>query len=130
MSRVFISHSTKDRDFVEGILVPAIHGFGLETWYSKNDIKATDRWERSILNGLESSDWFLIVMSPNSAESEWVRDELHWAMGNRPHGRIVPVMIEGCNPYDFHIRLPRLQFVDYSQDRERALAQLKTIWVK
>jgi hypothetical protein len=108
MSRVFISHSTRDRAFVEDILVPALHSYGLETWYSKNDIQAADRWERSILNGLESCDWFLIVLSPNSAKSDWVADELHWAMSNR-HGRIVPVMIEACNPYDFHIRLPRLQ---------------------
>ena len=28
MSRVFISHSIKDRGFVEGLLVPAIHSLG------------------------------------------------------------------------------------------------------
>jgi formylglycine-generating enzyme required for sulfatase activity len=130
MSRVFISHSTEDRDFVERVLVPALHGYGLETWYSKDDIPAADRWERSILDGLKSSDWFLIVMSANSAKSNWVLHELHWAMDHRPIGRIVPVMIEECDPYDFHIGLPRLQFVDYGRDRERALAQLKAIWVK
>jgi formylglycine-generating enzyme required for sulfatase activity len=102
----------------------------LETWYSREDIRAADSWHQSILDGLKSSDWFLIVMSANSAKSEWVIDELHWAMGHRPLGRIVPVMIEECDPYDFHLRLPRLQFVDYSQDRERALTRLKAIWVK
>jgi formylglycine-generating enzyme required for sulfatase activity len=130
MSRVFISHSTKDRDFVERVLVPALHGCGLETWYSREDIRAADSWHQSILDGLKSSDWFLIVLSANSAKSEWVIDELHWAMAHRPLGRIVPVMIEECDPYGFHIRLPRLQFVDYGRDRERALAQLKAIWVK
>jgi formylglycine-generating enzyme required for sulfatase activity len=130
MSRVFISHSTKDREFVERVLVPALHGYGLETWYSREDIRAADSWHQSILEGLKSSDWFLIVMSANSAKSEWVIDELHWAMGHRPLGRIVPVMIEECDPYDFHIRLPRLQFVDYGRDRERALAQLRAIWVR
>jgi formylglycine-generating enzyme required for sulfatase activity len=130
MSRVFISHSTEDREFVERVLVPVLHGCGLETWYSREDIRAADTWQRKILDGLKASDWFLIVMSANSATSKWVQAELHWAMGHRLDGRIVPVMIEACDPYDFHLLLPTLQFVDYGQDRERALAQLKAIWVK
>ena len=47
MPKVFISHSTQDREFVEREIIAALHQGGIETWYSKMDIHAADRWERS-----------------------------------------------------------------------------------
>jgi hypothetical protein len=33
--------------------------------------------------GLESSDWFLVVISPNSVKAEWVDIETKWAFDHR-----------------------------------------------
>ena len=127
MPKVFISHSTQDRDFVEREIIPALHRAGIETWYSKMDIHASDRWERSIHQGLQDCDWFLLVMSPRSMQSEWVHDELHWAMDHR-FGRIVPVLIEECDPCEFHIRLQRLQYIDFRKERDQARSALLNLW--
>jgi len=72
MPRVFISHSTQDRDFVEQEIIGLLEGCGVETWYSKDSIAATEQWERSIRQGLKSCDAFLLVLSPPSAQSRWV----------------------------------------------------------
>lgn len=112
MAKVFISHSSSDRAFVESSLVPVLQRAGLETWYSQDDIRASQNWERSILKGLESCDWFLVVMSSAAAASPWVKAEVHWALGNR-RTQFVPVMIEECNPLDFDLRMPQIQYVDY-----------------
>lgn len=56
MAKVFISHSTKDRGFAEREIIPALSSRGLETWYSKDDIKTADQWDRSILQGLKSCE--------------------------------------------------------------------------
>src|SRR5262249_16811773 len=110
--RVFVSHSTKDREFVEREIITPLEKCGVKTWYSKVDIQTASEWERSILQGLESCEWLLVVMSPQSASSEWVKDELHWAIDNRPN-RIIPVLMEDCNLRDFHIRMARIQYVDF-----------------
>jgi hypothetical protein len=80
MSKLFISHSTSDRKFVEDKLAGLLKALGFDVWFAENDIKTAEQWERSILAGLESSDWFVLVMSPRSAKSEWVKDEVNWAI--------------------------------------------------
>ena len=63
MPKVFISHSTRDRDFVEREIIALLSTHGIETWYCKDDIRTADEWERTIFKGLESCEWFLLAMS-------------------------------------------------------------------
>jgi hypothetical protein len=116
--RIFISHSTHDRKFVESELLPTIADQGIESWYSKQDIRGASEWSDRIVSGLRDCEWFLVVMSSRSARSEWVRDEVHWAMENRWE-RIIPVLIEDFDPLELHLRLIRVQFVDFRGDRGR-----------
>jgi hypothetical protein len=77
-------------------------------------IDGGDYFFDQILRGLEQSPWYLLVLSPNSEKSECVKDEVHWAFIHRT-GRIIPVMLNDCDPYRFHLRLPRLQYIDLRQ---------------
>lgn len=121
--RVFVSHSAKDRVFVEQEIVYLLENSGIATWYSKVDIQTAVEWERSIQQGLESTEWFILVMSSSSISSEWVKDELHWAIENRPN-RLIPVLIEDCEPRKFHIRVARLQHIDFRDNPEEARRRL------
>jgi hypothetical protein len=118
-TRVFVSHSSHDVGWIESELIPLLRDAGLAPWYSKDDVRTAEYWERQILAALKRCDWFLIVLSPRSAASEWVKDELHWAIANREN-RIIPVLIEPCDLHDFHIRLSRIEFADWFGDREKA----------
>jgi hypothetical protein len=100
--------------WVEKEIVALLSSNGIKPWYSKASISTASQWEREILRGMESCDWFLLVVSPRAAKSEWIKDELNWAVYNRPT-RIVPVIMEKCNLWDFHIRLPRIQNIDFTQ---------------
>jgi hypothetical protein len=115
MSRLFISHSSADRRFVEDELIGLLRALGFDVWYGPDDVKKAEHWERAIEANLKASAWFLLVMSPNSAKSEWVKNELHWAMEKRP-GRIIPVLMGDCKADSFHIGLPRIQHVDFRSD--------------
>ena len=121
--RLFISHATVDRDFVEDELIGLLHALGFDTWFAEENIISSDQWERAILEGLKSSDWFVLVMSQASAKSEWVKDEVGWAIEER-QDRIIPVLKEDCNVKDIHIRLPRIQHVDYRKDPKKARERL------
>ena len=120
---VFVSHSTHDRKWVEQEIIALLKTRGLKPWYSKQSINTASQWEREILCGCKSCQWFLLVVSPRSAESEWVKNELYWAFDYRPT-RIVPVIMERCNLWDFHMGLPRIQHVDFTTERRSAQDQL------
>lgn len=123
---VFISHSSSDRQFVESVILPTLKRAGIECWYSPDDISCAEDWERSILAGLEGTEWFLLVMSPRAQSSEWVRDEVMWAVEQRM-GRIVPVLIETCDPRSIHIRLARIQHVDLRASTDDGVQSLLSI---
>ena len=126
VGQVFVSHATSDRNWVEENIVSFLNANGVPTWYSTRSISSAAQWEREILKGLESCDWFLLVVSTASASSEWVKDELFWAMTYRPT-RIIPAIYQHCDLWKFHIRLPRLQYVDFNSQPQAKRDLLKTL---
>jgi len=125
---VFISHSHLDRDFVEQELIKVLSENGINHWYSKDDIKGGDSWVSSINEGLDSANWFVVLVSQSSAKSSWVRDEVDMAAG-RPHlrRRIIPVhldetRLEAVNPFLRHI-----QAIDAQERESYAEALVSTI---
>lgn len=125
---VFISHSSADRNFVEREIIDCLRNVGVATWYSREDIRTSDEWERKLLHGLEACQRFLLVMSAHSAESEWVKSEVHWAMQNRWPERIIPVLIDECRPESFHLWLARVQYLDFRTDRDQARRALVSLF--
>jgi hypothetical protein len=129
MPRLFISHASADRQFVNEELEGLLFALGFDVWYSVEDIKSGEQWERAIRLGLEASDWFILVMSADASKSEWVKDEIAWAFNYRPN-RIIPIMARECNPVNFHLRLPRIQFIDFRHKRKKAREELIKVLVQ
>lgn len=115
MSNVFISHASIDRSFVENDLCSVLRSSDVSYWYSAEGIRTSEMWERSILRGLNSCEWFLVVLSPQSATSEWVKDEISWAIQHRGD-KIIPILFKPCDLLQFHIRMPRIQYLDWQSD--------------
>ena len=74
MTQVFISYSRTDMDFVQR-LATDLEGAGLDVWWDLSDIQGSDVWERKIEEGLRASKYFIVVLTPASLESRWVRRE-------------------------------------------------------
>jgi hypothetical protein len=127
--RVFISHSSKDYEFVESRLVPFLQSNGVQTWCSTAAIRTDEQWEGQIREALRSSDYLLVVLSPHSIHSAWVRAEVHWALTHL-RGRVVPVLLSPCDPAELHLQLPLIQYIDLSIDDQKAWrALVKTLGV-
>jgi hypothetical protein len=120
---VFISHSSQDARRVEQMILEPFRRAGIPTWYSAEDIRTAEEWERSIRTGLQSCSWFLVIVSPHAVRSDWVRTEVSWAVRHRP-GRIVPVLIEDCDPEDLHLRLAMIQNIDLRAQVEHNMREL------
>lgn len=111
MLKCFISHSSLDRSWVESSLIPLVQEAGLEPWYGPSSIETASDWERSILQGLTTSDWFAVILSPRAVASRWVKIEVHWALQHLS-GRVLPILIEACDPTELHIGLSLIQHID------------------
>lgn len=116
---IFISHSRHDMDIVQERIILFLRKLGMKVWYSEDSIRPSEKWVPSLVRGLEESKWFLLAMSPRSADSRWVNAEVHWATEHRPN-HILPVLIEDCDASRFHLFIPQLQYVDLRRDSEHA----------
>jgi hypothetical protein len=114
--QAFISYAREDRAFVEDDLVPLCRRHHYDPWWDVEGISGGEDFQRRILTALKASDQFLLVMSPDSQASEWVRDEVHTAFLEGIS--VIPLLHRECRPLEFHMRLPRLQVVDVRQGVE------------
>lgn len=128
---VFLSHAHEDSVFIERHIIPALKANGMGVWYSRESIETAEEWERSIMNGLESSDWFVVAISPNAvkSKSDWVWRETGWAFRNRKD-KIIPVLIGPCNPDDVYAGLPDLQYADCIRDPKKGADELALLLAK
>lgn len=126
-AKVFISHAHRDRDEVMQRIVSPLEMHDVPTWVDRSSIRAGDAWEQSIRQGLKSSSWFLVAISPHAVESRWVRAEVQWALNER-EGRIIPAIIGPCDPAELNLLLLSLQYVDFVADAACALRQLLALW--
>jgi tetratricopeptide (TPR) repeat protein len=72
--KVFLSHSTKDKKFVE-LLAAALKSAGLEVWRCEVDIEKNENFVANIEAGLAQCDISLVIWSPDAAASVWTTEE-------------------------------------------------------
>ena len=74
----FISYSTKNQDFAER-LHSKMQGKGLRVWFSPEDIQGGKKLHEQIDEAIRVYDKLLLVLSPESMNSEWVKTEIRKA---------------------------------------------------
>lgn len=127
--KVFISYSRKDEALAEKV-VASLEEAGLDAWYDKREIVPGENWAESIARGLKESDAMVVLLTPNSLDSDLVRLDIDFALGeNAYNNRLIPVFVgEPADlpsvkiPWIFkHLKSVRLS--EYGRDNE----QLKQI---
>jgi formylglycine-generating enzyme required for sulfatase activity len=116
----FISYSRGNSVFVVR-LAKDLKAAGYDVWLDQLDIPKGARWDDEIEAAVEKSSTFMIVLAPESIESQNVKDELSYAIDAGKH--ILPVVIKPCK---IPLRLRRFQYVDFTEKPYRdSLAQIK-----
>lgn len=90
MASVFVSYSKKDIEIVRKI-VDALRQQGIDLWIDWEDIPPSGDWLTEIYKGIENSDVFLFVLSPDSLESRVCAEELEHAEKNGK--KIMPMVV-------------------------------------
>jgi tetratricopeptide (TPR) repeat protein len=72
--KVFLSHSTKDKQFVES-LAAELKAEKIEPWLCEVDVEVGDNFVAKIEDGLREADLTVLFWSPEAASSGWTRAE-------------------------------------------------------
>jgi hypothetical protein len=110
MAQIFISYSRKDIGFVRK-LAADLEKAGYEVWWDLTDLRGGDDWLRVIPAAIEESDNIIVVLSPNSLISDWVKKEYTQALSSGK--KIIPLMLTRSSvPF----ALNTINYVDFTSD--------------
>jgi formylglycine-generating enzyme required for sulfatase activity len=63
-------------------------------WYDLSGLEGGSRWNQEIEDAIGASQYFIVVLSPNSIVSTWVKEEILYARGLER--KIVPLLYKPC----------------------------------
>jgi len=123
MQKIFISYSRKDMDFVRK-LAGDLEAAGYDVWWDITDLQGGDDWVNTIPQAISSSQYVIVVLTPASIESEWVRKEYTQALSLRK--KIVPIMLTSCGiPFALNtINFVNFTTGEYADNFKRLLSPL------
>ncbi len=125
---IFLSHSSADRPFTTK-LADVLRRHGVPVWYSDTNILGAQQWHDEIGAALGRCDWLVLVLSPSSVASRWVKRELLFPLQqDRFDGQIVPLLHQSCDHAELSWTLASLQMIDFQDDFDKGCAELLRIW--
>jgi len=111
MTRIFISYSRRDRA-VADYIGAELRNRGAEVFIDYQKLTGGENFVGRLGREIEASDYFVLLLSPRSVASRWVRDETGWALHcDKP---IIPVMLEPASMSDFFF-LTNVEQVDFKR---------------
>ena len=98
--KVFISHAHSDKLLARNV-AEALSRSGLEVW-SDADVMPGDNWAEEHAEALDSSQAMIVLLSPASLQSQEVRSDISFALGQQPYkDRVIPVVISSYDLLEY-----------------------------
>jgi hypothetical protein len=91
--QVFLSYAAADREFAAGV-ARSLKKKGYHVWFADDRLYPGDNWSLAIGKALKESDAMVVLLSPESVRSEWVRRGIEYALSSQKYkGRLIPVLV-------------------------------------
>jgi TIR domain len=115
VTRVFVSYAA-DADGITAMrLASDLRNAGVEVWMAPESIPDGEPFSPAIDRGLESSGYFVVLLSPASLVSRWVQMEVNAALDRALHGKIkvVPLVLSPVTVPPLLATFQQIEFADY-----------------
>jgi len=100
MADVFVSYKKEDFGTAER-LAAGLRNEGLSVWWDER-LTPKESWDATIEREIADAATVVVLWTPRSVGSEWVRTEAHYAQARN---KLVPVLVEDCTiPIAFLLR--------------------------
>ena len=115
--QVFLSHVSEDRELAN-YLGERLSESGFQVWWAEERLLPGENWARATGDALEQSDAMIVLVSPDSASSRRVREELNYALGASNYaGRVIPVVVRPTKKMPWILR--KMKVLRAGKDREQ-----------
>ena len=99
MSKLFISHSSRDDDFVRE-LQQALGDHGVSAWIDSRELLPGGLLDTDIAKEIDDASTYAVVVSPDALQSKWVGKELRHALDvQKQRGKdrfpVIPLSLNG-----------------------------------
>ncbi len=91
-SSVFVSHSTQDKKFATR-LRDALRNHGVNAWIDHRELTAGGDLNAEIKTAIQAASVFVLVLSVDAQNSDWVAKETDWALEQGEAIQIVPLLL-------------------------------------
>src|SRR5918995_2102395 len=125
MAKVFVSYSRKD-SVAARKLIEAFRSIEQDVWVDWESIPPATDWLEQIFRGIEESDAFIFLISPDSIASEVCNVEIGRAAQNNK--RIIPIVLRDVDPRITHENIRKLNwtFIRENDNFDEGLQKVKT----
>ena len=90
--KIFISYAERDRPYATA-LRKALKDSSQDIW-EPQDLQPGENWRLKSGEALAEADAVVVLLSPESVATEWVRREIEFAISSpRLKGRLIPVLV-------------------------------------
>jgi formylglycine-generating enzyme required for sulfatase activity len=121
--QVFVSHAHEDADFAQR-LARDLRDAGLSVWITPDSIQPGEDWTSAIERGLDECAIFVVVLTPRSVASKWVKKETRYALEHDDFFTIRPVLALPCDVHELSRFLTQTQYADFTRGYEAGLEDL------
>jgi len=97
--KVFISHASEDKDRFVLDFASRLRAHGIDAWLDRWEMLPGDSLvDKLFEEGLHSATAVVVVLSTNSVDKPWVREELNAAFVKHVDSgtKLIPVVLDDC----------------------------------
>ncbi|UCH93159.1 MAG: SUMF1/EgtB/PvdO family nonheme iron enzyme, partial [Candidatus Aminicenantes bacterium] len=118
--QVFISYANEKGDHpgpdrkIADMICSALESENIRCWIDHRDIMPGENWVNAMFNAVEQSKIMVLVFSENANQSQWVQDEITYALDEKI--RIIPFRVDQVPPQGvLRVLRVRSQWIDAGQ---------------
>lgn len=120
--KVFISYSGADEKLADQ-LRSALTKHEIEVWDPASQIAPGENWGLKYGKALENSDAVVVLLSPDSVKSDWVRHEIEFALSAQQfRDRLIPVVVRPTDEIPWILR--RMKVIKATKDIEETARRI------
>lgn len=86
--KVFLNQARKDNDLARELRL-RLEPEGFSVWTAKDQIFPGDNWAKKVAKALEDSELMVILLTPRAFESEFLRQNVQFALGSKKYAERV-----------------------------------------
>jgi hypothetical protein len=106
--KVFISYSRADEEWADRLRT-ALARQDIQVWNPASQISPGENWGLKYGKALQNSDAVVVLLSPDSVKSDWVRHEIEYALSSPQfRDRLIPVIVRATDEIPWILRKQQL----------------------